>query len=153
MSLQQTSISPPSSAGYAAELRPSGSTRTGVLASAWLLLLAGAVIVLHSEVSVLVRILALAVWLAGVGRGIARLARGQARVRRLRLLADGRCLAFATGAGIQRLQLLDGSAVGRAWAWLRFRFDDGLVYGELLWARQVEASAWRRLQVIWRWGQ
>ena len=137
MSLPQTPISPPSSAGYAAELHPSGSTRIGVLASAWLLLLVGAVIVLHSEISILVRVLALAAWLWGVGRGIARLARGQARVRRLRLLAE----------------LLDGSAVGRAWAWLRFRFDDGLVYAELLWVRQVEASAWRRLQVIWRWGQ
>ena len=153
MNAPPTRTLPPSSGACAAEFRPRASTRAGVVVSSWLLLLAGAVVVLHVEISALVRAVLLVAWCAGVGRGIARLGRGQARVRRLRLLPDGRCLALSAGGEVHCLQLLGGTVVGRTWAWLRFRFDDGLVYAELLWVRQVEASAWRRLHVIWRWGQ
>lgn len=117
-----------------------------------MLLLAGIAIIAHLELSVLVRILLATLWLGEVGLALGRLASAQARVRRLTMTADGRCLARDKSGNNQPLQLLKHSVLTRNLAWLRFRFADGPVYAELFLRQQVDADAWRRLHVIWRWG-
>lgn len=153
MSVAKILPSKPSSATYATELVPASSLRLKVLASGWVLLLAGITIILHLELSVLLRILLAALWLGEAGLALGRLARAQARVVRLTMTADGRCKARDQSGIDQQLQLLKHSVLTRNLAWLRFRFADGRVYAELYLRQQVDAEAWRRLQLIWRWGQ
>ena len=46
--------------------------------------------------------------------------------------------------------LLPGSVLLPSYAWLRFKTENGLVFGELMRGNSRESKHWRRLQVIWR---
>lgn len=123
-----------------------------MLASGCLLMLAGLVLILQLDVSLLVRVPLAVIWTGEVAVALFRLARGQSRVCCLILSADGGCLA-RDGTGEDRpLQALRNSLLTQNLAWLRFRSGHRQVYAELFMRGQVEAEAWRRLQVIWRWG-
>ena len=119
--------------------------------SACLLLLAGLILILYLDIVVWLRVLLAVAWVTEVGAALIRLAREQSRVRRLILSADGRWLARDKNGEHRPLEVLKGSLVTERLAWLRFDSGRGSVYAELLLPAQVEAEAWRRLQVGWRW--
>ncbi len=119
--------------------------------SACLLLLAGLVLIQYLDVSLWFRISLAVLWVAEVGVALTRLARGQSRVRRLVMSADGRWLAWDGNGKHRPLEALRGSVVTQRLGWLRFGSGRRQVYTELFLREQVEAEAWRRLQVGWRW--
>lgn len=152
MSIVRIPPSKPSSAEYVTELVPRTSLRRRVLVSGWVLLLTGSVIIMHLSVPIGVRLVLEALWLADTGSGLARLASAQAGVSQLRMFADGCCLGRDRRGVWTRYRLLPNSVLTQRVAWLRFADENGRRYSELFWHRQVESEAWRRLQVIWRWG-
>jgi hypothetical protein len=76
--------------------------------------------------------------------------RGIARTGRLRINAHGSLEAQSPEGKTRPVELLGGSLVLSRVAWLRFRFEDGLRYGELLSASGRQDDNWRRLRLIWR---
>ena len=130
---------------------PSETLRQRVRVSACLLLLAGLTLIQYLDVSVWLRVLTAVAWVTEVGVALARLARGQSRVRCLLMRADGRWLARDKNGEQRSLELLRDSVVTQRMAWLRFGSGRRQVYTELFLRGQVEAEAWRRLQVGWRW--
>ena len=68
------------------------------------------------------------------------------------VLQPDECIARNRRGTRQDLRLLGGSVIAGNLAWLRFRRADGGTYTELFERQQVGADAWRRLQVLWRWG-
>ena len=143
--------SKPSSTTCAVELSPAANVRSVVLASGWLLLLMGVVLIQHLPVSATARWVLAVFWLADAGSCLVRLARAQAGVSRVILSADGRHRVRGKDGRVRPLRPLRDSVLTQHLAWLRFVRDDGGVYSELFWRRQVESQAWRRMQVIWRW--
>ena len=119
--------------------------------SGCLLLLGGLTLIQYLEVSLWLRVSLAVLWIAEVGVGLTRLARGQSRVRGLLMSADGRWLARDKNGEHRPLEALGDSVVTDRVAWLRFGSGRRPVYTELFLREQVEAEAWRRLQVAWRW--
>ena len=124
-----------------------------MLAVALLLLGVGCAISYRMNVSVLLKNILVAVWLGWGLSELRRFRRGFGRVRRIGIDAAGRAYVLGRAGERRSVRLLEGSALWQKVGWLRVRFDDGLVYAELLWFGQVKPELWRRLQVIWRWGQ
>lgn len=139
------------STGYAAELRPSRRLRLVVSGSGWILLLLGSVLLLHADTSVALRCLMLAVWLGDAGSELYRFGRAQVAVTAVVLERDN-CFARDRRGVRQTLSLRGGSLVMGRLAWLRFRRADGGSYTELFQRERIGADAWRRLRVLWRWG-
>jgi hypothetical protein len=72
------------------------------------------------------------------------------RIDRIRICPTGSLEALSGNGKVEALILLSGSMVLSRVAWLRFRLDDGLQYGELLIGNPRRDEQWRRLQLIWR---
>jgi hypothetical protein len=72
------------------------------------------------------------------------------RIDRIRICPTGSLEAVSGNGKVESLMLLSGSMVLSRVAWLRFRLDDGLQYGELLLGNPRRDEQWRRLQLIWR---
>lgn len=135
----------------AVELRLRRGSRRLVLGSGWLLLLIGLVLALNTPFSPALRLLLAVTWLCVAGFSLARQAVGFNRARRLLLRADG--TGAALNGGRQRpVEVVGGSPLPRNALWLRLRFDDGLVHGELIRAADTDPAVWRRLLVLWRFG-
>lgn len=153
MSVQTKLPSRRSSSGYAAELAPQASARRAVLVAGWLALVSGLVMLMHLELSILVKVALSAAWLTDLGLSLGRQARVQRRIKCLTVPSEGPWSARCIDGKTVELQVLRGSVLTQRWAWFRLRLNDGQVYGELLSRSGVEREAWRRLQVAWRWGR
>lgn len=121
------------------------------MGSGWCLLLLGGVVILHLDVPGAVRLGLLAAWLADASVGLYRTGRAQAAVFALVLLEDG-CFVRDRQGSSEPVTLQAGSMLTRRMAWLRCRRADGSGYSELLLRAGSDPQAWRRLQVLWRWG-
>lgn len=138
------------SAAYETRLAPDRRARRACIAAlvgadvCGLLLLAGLPVPLVAKLALLL------FWIAWALVAARRLSRGMARINRIVMSADGTLRGGRSGLPERRLEPLPGSVVLENWAWLRFRFEDGLVHGELLRRVSADGEAWRRLHVIWR---
>lgn len=121
------------------------------MGSGWCLLLLGCTLLLHLDVPVAVRVALLAAWLADAGTGLYRLGRRQAAVFALVLLEDG-CFVRDRQGNHAPVTLQAGSVLLQRIAWLRCRCAEGGAYSELFLRDGSDPLAWRRLQVLWRWG-
>lgn len=96
------------------------------------------------------RFLLLVAWVGGSYRELRVLVHGAARLRRIRLDAEGNISGQKPDGRSEVLTLLTGSIVLSRTGWLRVRFPDGRCYGELLLGDPAKDLEWQRLQLIWR---
>ena len=99
------------------------------------------------------RLLLALVWLGESLRELKGFIRGAARLRRIRLDADGNVYGEGPHGRSEALTLLSGSIVLSRLGWLRVRFPDGSCYGELVRGDPTRDLEWQRLQLIWRHGR
>ncbi|MDH4106697.1 MAG: hypothetical protein OEW35_00115 [Gammaproteobacteria bacterium] len=147
--------SPPptaSSGAYAAELELSDRARRVVRLSGFALLIAGSLIAWQLPLPAWGKLLVAAGWIADCSHALVRQSRGVARLRRLRVRADGRIDGVAPDGRSVELELMPGSLLLDRAGWLRLRRADGAVHGELLLAGEQAAEAWRKLSILWRLG-
>ena len=135
---------------FKTELDPSPALRKFVLLSAAVALLAGTAIIMHLPLSLTLRGVLCSVWILDCSNELKRLRRGSARIGRLQLDANGDIFATGPGGRSEYLELLSGSVVLSRVAWLRLRFPDGSVAGELLAGDPLRDPRWYRLQLIWQ---
>lgn len=139
-----------SSKGFETVLVPTVSLRRLLLASSACATLTGIGLIGSMPLRPALKTLFALLW---VSRGLLEMvsqARGMSRMARLRMTAVGAVEALSAGGKAEPLELLPGSVVLSRVAWLRFRFSDGLQYGELLSGNARQDDGWRRLQVVWR---
>lgn len=122
-----------------------------MLASGWLLTLAGTVIALHTELPPLLRAALVAAWLVHAGASLLRQAAGCNRVRRI-VISNGGSVHCRGRDGPFPARLLAGSVVLARFAWLRLELPGGDVYGEWLSETCCGEHAWRRLRVLSEFG-
>lgn len=139
-----------SSARFATDLRPDPALRRLLQLSGSFATLAGVALALHLQAPLMLRLALLAAWLGHSLRELYRQSAGMRRVRRLRLWSTGEAVAIAPDGSVVTLEHASGSVVLPALAWLRFRFPDGLYYGELLRCNAGGERDWHRLQLLWR---
>ncbi len=135
---------------FATELVPEQSTRLCVLLAAALATFTGAAYILTMPISSGFRAALLVAWLGYCRRDIRGQLRAYARISRLRLDESGELRAIGPSGQSELLRLASGSVVLSRAAWLRMRFADGSVYGELLLGRPSDCARWHRLQLIWQ---
>ncbi|MEM7503295.1 MAG: hypothetical protein AAF417_14675 [Pseudomonadota bacterium] len=134
------------------ELTPCRRTRLSLCAAGWLSLLFGTAFLVRLEVSISIKLLLLPVWWLQSGQSLSRFAAAQRDLTGLRVNASGACEVLGRGRKAQSAHLLAGSIVTPQWAWLRVADEAGRIYGELLLRGGVEATVWRRFQVMSQWG-
>ena len=123
-----------------------------MLASGWLLLLAGFAMLLHVSLAPFLKVPLIVLWIVDCGRQIARQGSGYAAVRALRIVGPGCCDIRAAGGETVRCELLEASVMTRGFCWLCLRHPSGRCHGEWLTVTTTGAERWRRLQIAWRWG-
>lgn len=139
-----------SSNGFEVVLDPASSLRKGLLAFSATATLAGIALIGNLPLRPVLKALFVLLWVFhGLLEMVSQL-RGMSRTRRLRISARGTLEALSPEGETWSLALLPGSLVLYRVAWLRFRFEDGLKYGELLSASGRKDDSWRRLRLIWR---
>ena len=122
-----------------------------MVVSAWATLLAGTIVILAVDLPVWARMLGITAWWADWGLALGRLCAVQNTVRRLRVGPES--TGAVTMNGVARAaDWCSGSVVTARWGWVRMRCGD-VVYSELFLGSAVETDNWRRLQVVWRWGE
>lgn len=139
-----------SSNGFEVVLDPAGSLRKGVLAFSASATLVGVALIGNLPLRPVLKALFVLLWVCHGLLEMASQLRGTSRTTRLRISPRGTVEALSPGGETRSLELLAGSLVLHRVAWLRFRFEDGLRYGELLSAFGREDDSWRRLKLIWR---
>ena len=111
----------------------------------------GTVVILAVDLPVWARTVGVTLWWVDLGTALGRLLAVQHAVRRLRVGPE--VAGFITMKGeSRRATWCVGSIVTARWAWVRLRCG-AMVYSELFLERAVETDNWRRLQVVWRWGE
>jgi len=90
-----------------------------------------------------------AAWMMLCLREIAVLRRNEDRVVRIRLNNFGAFKVISAQGETEAVDLMPGSIVSARLAWLRLRFADGQIYGELLAGNAVKDREWHRFQLIW----
>jgi hypothetical protein len=93
------------------------------------------------------RLLAVLAWCVLQGLELYRFACDIARFDRLRLSAHDASARLQCGQWLD-LDLQPGSFLSRRFLWLRLRAADGRRLATLLCASRVDATAWRRLQLL-----
>lgn len=139
-----------SSAAYEAELAANDVIRGCLLAFACCATLAGLLLVISLPVVATLKAAFGLLWLLAGAAEVDAFRRGMSRICRIRIRSDGIVLAVDHAGTTRSLQLLPGTVVLDRFGWLRLRFDDGLLYGELIAGNAAENEQWRRLLVIWR---
>ena len=135
---------------FKTELVPSPGLRKLVLISGAAALLAGTAVILYLPLSFLWRGTICTIWIIDCVRELTRVQRGNARISRLQLDANGDIFATRQDGRIESLVLLSGSVVSSRLAWFRLRFPDGSVGAELMMGDPLLDPRWQRLQLIWR---
>ena len=113
-------------------------------------MLTGIGLILFMPLATRWRFLLIVAWVGESCRELRALVRGAARVRRIRLDAEGNVSGQKPDGRNEVLTLLTGSIVLSRVAWLRVRFPDGGRYAELVWGDPARDLEWQRLQLIWR---
>jgi hypothetical protein len=113
-------------------------------------LLTGIVLILNMPLAPQWRFLLVVAWVGESCREIRTLVRGAARLRCIRLDAEGNVSGQKPDGRYEVLTLLTGSIVLSRVGWLRLGFPDGERYGELLCGDPARDLEWQRLQLIWR---
>ncbi len=114
-------------------------------------LLIGLVLLIRLPVSASLRLALGVLWLIGSIRELGRHARGTRRIKTIRLQAGEAAVIDRQGRQAP-VQIMSGSIVLPRLAWLRLKFADGLIYGELLRGDSTSCEQWRHLQILWRHG-
>ena len=141
---------PPSSARFEAVLTPEPLLRQCVLLFGGAAMLIGIALILFMPLATPWRFLLVVAWVSESYRELRVLVRGAARLRRIRLDAEGNVSGQNPDGRREILTLLTGSIVLSRVGWLRVRFPDGGSYGELLRGDPARDLEWQRLQLIWR---
>jgi hypothetical protein len=126
------------------------AVRKALLAFAGGACLLGTLLVLGLPVRPELKFVLAGLWLVRCLLEIRSQAQAASRIDRIRICPTGSLEALSGNGRVESLTLLSGSVVLSRVAWLRFRFDDGLQYGELLIGNPRRDEQWRRLQLIWR---
>lgn len=111
----------------------------------------GLTLLLHLPLTMLMRLPLIACWLFAGVRQLDRQSRGAHRVSAIRLGVDDATVVDRQGR-LSPARIMSGSVVLARFAWLRLKFADGLIYGELLRGDAAHDVQWRRLQILWRQG-
>jgi len=141
---------PTSSAKFETVLTPEPRLRQFVFMCGCAAAMTGTLIILGMPLALVWRILLASAWIGENVRECRRLARGAARLKALRLDADGNIAGVGPDGRVESLTLLSGSIVLKRLAWLRVRFADGSEYAELFQGDPAGDLEWQRLQLIWR---
>ncbi len=139
-----------SSSRFETVLTPEPRLRQCVLLCGALAMMTGAVLILLMPLAPVWRIVLAAAWVGESLRELRGLARGAARLRCIRLDAEGNISGVGPDGRLEALTLLSGSIVLSRLGWLWLRFSDGSRYGELLRGDPARDLEWQRLQLIWR---
>ena len=139
-----------SSKRFEVVLDPAASLRSGVLAFSAGATLLGVALIGNLPLRPVLKALFVLLWVCHGLLEIVSQLRGMSRTGRLRISASGTLDSLSPGGKTRSLELLAGSLVLHRFAWLRFRFEDGLEYGELLSSYGRQDDSWRRLELIWR---
>ena len=113
-------------------------------------MMTGSVLILLMPLAPVWRIVLAAAWVGESLRELRGLARGAARLRCIRLDAEGNISGVGPDGRLEALTLLSGSIVLSRLGWLWLQFSDGSRYGELLRGDPARDLEWQRLQLIWR---
>jgi hypothetical protein len=113
-------------------------------------MMTGSVLILLMPLAPVWRIVLAAAWVGESLRELRGLARGAARLRLIRLDAEGNISGVGPDGRLEALTLLSGSIVLSRLGWLWLQFSDGSRYGELLRGDPARDLEWQRLQLIWR---
>jgi len=113
-------------------------------------MITGSVLILLMPLAPVWRLVLAAAWVGESLRELRGLARGAARLRFIRLDAEGNISGIGPDGRLEALTLLSGSIVLSRLGWLWLRFSDGSRYGELLRGDPARDREWQRLQLIWR---
>ncbi len=139
-----------SSTVFVAGIRSSQTLRTLVVASGWLLLLAGLVCVMALPMPLHQSVAAGIGWLLPVAWQLRRLRCAYMKYRYIHVFHDGRAsLVSARGTAVAA-RILPGSMLLRSIGWLRLESVDGTRSSELVYGNCRKNKGWRRLHVIWR---
>ncbi len=139
-----------SSSRFETVLTPEPRLRQCVLLCGALAMMTGSVLILLMPLAPVWRIVLAAAWVGESLRELRGLARGAARLRLIRLDAEGNISGVGPDGRLEALTLLSGSIVLSRLGWLWLQFSDGSRYGELLRGDPARDLEWQRLQLIWR---
>lgn len=141
-----------SSARFETVLVPASRVRRAMLAISAGCTASGAFLILDLPLRPELKLVMFCLWLYRGATELRYRLRGMSRLKRIRMDPSGRVTAVCPAGTREPLELLSGSVVLSRVAWLRFRFPDGLQYGEMLFGNARRHEEWRRLQLIWRQG-
>jgi len=113
-------------------------------------MITGSILILLMPLAPVWRLVLAAAWVGESLRELRGLARGAARLRFIRLDAEGNISGIGPDGRLEALTLLSGSIVLSRLGWLWLQFSDGSRYGELLRGDPARDREWQRLQLIWR---
>ncbi len=139
-----------SSSRFETVLTPEPRLRQCVLLCGALAMITGSVLILLMPLAPVWRLVLAAAWVGESLRELRGLARGAARLRFIRLDAEGNISGIGPDGRLEALTLLSGSIVLSRLGWLWLQFSDGSRYGELLRGDPARDREWQRLQLIWR---
>ncbi len=139
-----------SSSRFETVLTPEPRLRQCVLLCGALAMITGSILILLMPLAPVWRLVLAAAWVGESLRELRGLARGAARLRFIRLDAEGNISGIGPDGRLEALTLLSGSIVLSRLGWLWLQFSDGSRYGELLRGDPARDREWQRLQLIWR---
>jgi len=140
-----------SSRRFVADLKPDPLLRKIVMLGACAAVLIGLVLLVRLPLIVPIRLALITLWLLSGLRQIGRYSRGIHRAKIIRLGAGEASVIDRQGRQLP-VQIMSGSVVLPRLAWLRLKYPDGLMFGELLRGDAAVSQHWRHLQILWRQG-
>lgn len=140
-----------SSRRFVAELKPDPDLRRVVILAACTSLLIGIALVIRLPIPAWARFGLAVLWISASLWDIGRISRGNQRVRFIRLTVGQAAVVDRQGRE-EPVQIMSGSVVLPRLAWLRLKWRDGLIGGELIRGDPAGHQHWRRLQILWRQG-
>ena len=114
-------------------------------------LLIGLVLLIRLPLPVPIRLALSTFWLVGGIRELGSQSRGAHRVKAIHL-GVGEAMTIDRQGRQEPVEIMSGSIVLPRLAWLRLKFPDGLICGELLRGNPTACKHWRHLQILWRLG-
>jgi hypothetical protein len=139
-----------SSTAFSTELRPEPLLRIAVQLSGLTTLVFGLLALLLMPVGGVWRILASLSWLFFCMQELRIIRAAYSQYLAVNIDAVGEVRLVTRSGEYHAAVLLPGSVLLPSCAWLRFKTENGLVFGELMRGDSRESNDWRRLQVIWR---
>ncbi len=139
-----------SSRNYSTDLTPETIMRRIVVASSWVAILTGLIVIISLPIDGWLRAAGASIWLISMGAELRVISSAHKRFRRIRMHSDGQVELQDNEGHWQAATIANGCVVTQKLAWLRLKPATGARYHELLRRNSRESEQWRRLQVIWR---